>query len=194
MRIVGVLFVTLLLASPGLAAGQAAPPGAGVPVAPPPCLQGPEGAGPGSVAPWGPGQPPGPHRMTGPGGWWKEPEVVKALQLTEAQVAKLEESHQAHRLRMVALRAELERQEILLQPLLEADRPDESQVAAGLDRIAAARGALEKERVLSLVTIRRLLSVEQWKQLQAFHRGPGAAGRPGGAGGPGGRMAPPPGR
>jgi Spy/CpxP family protein refolding chaperone len=57
-----------------------------------------------------------------------------------------------------------------LQPLLDADRPDEAKVAAQLDLIIAARGTLDKDNALMMLAIRRVLSVEQWKKLQALQQ------------------------
>jgi Spy/CpxP family protein refolding chaperone len=67
-----------------------------------------------------------------------------------------------------------------LQPLLDADRPDEAKVAAQLDLIIAARGTLDKDNALMMLAIRRVLSVEQWKKLQALQQErEGERGRPG---------------
>jgi Spy/CpxP family protein refolding chaperone len=104
----------------------------------------------------------------GPGAWWKDSETVKKLGLSEAQVGQIEQIFLAHRLRLVDLRADLEKQEIGLQPLLDVERPDEAKVSTQIDLITAARGRLGKEHVSMLLAIRRELSVEQWKRLQAL--------------------------
>jgi Spy/CpxP family protein refolding chaperone len=104
----------------------------------------------------------------GPGLWWKDSEAVKKLALTESQVGQIEQAFLAHRLQLVDLRADLEKQELNLQPLLDADRPDEAKVTAQIDLITAARGRLEKEHASMLLAIRRVLSTEQWKRLQAL--------------------------
>jgi Spy/CpxP family protein refolding chaperone len=106
----------------------------------------------------------------GPGAWWKDSETVKQLGLTEAQVGQIEQTFLAHRLRLVDLRADLEKQELNLQPLLDVDRPDETKVAAQIDLITAARGRLEKEHALMLLATRRALSTDQWKRLQALQQ------------------------
>jgi Spy/CpxP family protein refolding chaperone len=123
----------------------------------------------------------------GPGTWWKDSEAVKKLGVSETQVGQIEQAFLAHRLRLVDLRADLEKQELNLQPLLDADRPDETKVAAQIDLITAARGRLEKEHASMLLAIRRVLSTEQWKQLQALQHERVK-------GGPGGPPMPVPGR
>jgi len=116
-------------------------------------------------------------------------------------VGQIGQTFLAHRLRLVDLRADLEKQELNLQPLLDADRPDETKVAAQIDLITAARGRLEKEHALMLLATRRVLSTDQWKKLQALqqerakahHGGPPMA-PPGGPGSAPGRqpVLPPP--
>lgn len=102
------------------------------------------------------------------GKWWKNSEVVRELQLTEPQITQIEQTFLEHRLKLIDLRAEVERQETRLQPLIEADRPDEAKVSAQIDLLLAARGKLEKENAMMMLAIRRVLSVDQWKKLEAI--------------------------
>lgn len=102
------------------------------------------------------------------GKWWKNSEIVKELQLNEAQITEIEQKFLDHRLKLIDLRAELERQETRLQPLIEADQPDEAKVGAQIDMVLAARGKLEKANAMMMLSIRRVVSVEQWKKLQAI--------------------------
>jgi len=129
---------------------------------------GPMGMGPGGPGPGGMGM--GSHH--GPfGAWWKNSEVVKELQLTDAQVKQIEQTFLDYRLKLIDLRADVERQETKLQPLLEADQPNEQQVGSQVDAVVAARGRLEKTNTMMMLAIRRVLSVEQWKKLQTIqHR------------------------
>lgn len=213
MRMLGILLASVMLVCPGLAAGQAVPPVAEPPThlpveAPlpffvaqrpaafPPSPPGDPRLGPGDPTAAGPLGPPRSIRMMPPAPrvWWKDSEIVKKLELSEAQVGRIEQTFLEYRLRLIDLRADLEKQELGLQPLLDADRPDEAKVAAQIDLITTARGKLEKENALMLLAIRQGLSVEQWKRLQAFQqeRGPGSRLGPAGAppqGGPG--FAPP---
>ncbi len=139
------------------------------PPEPPPDVQGPPGA-----RHFG---PPPMHR-DGLGAWWKNSEIVSQLQLSDDQVKNIEQAFLEHRLKLVDLRADLEKQELQLGPLLDADRPDEQKVAAQIDRVTSARGRLEKENAMMMLAIRRVLTVDQWKKLQTFRRehGPGPGG------------------
>jgi periplasmic protein CpxP/Spy len=130
-----------------------------------------------------PGPPFGPPVLPGLGpglgAWWKNSEIVSRLQLSEEQVRKIEQTFLDHKLKLIDLQADLEKQELRLQPLLDVDHPDEAKVGAQIDLITAARGKLEKENAMMMLAIRRELTIEQWKKLQAMreeHRA-GAMGR-----------------
>jgi len=130
--------------------------------------QGPGPMGMGPMGP-GPGMGMGPHH--GPfGAWWKNSEVVKELQLTDTQVKQIEQTFLDYRLKLIDLRADVERQETKLQPLLEADRPNEKEVSSQVDAVVAARGKLEKTNTMMMLAIRRVLSVDQWKKLQVIQQ------------------------
>jgi Spy/CpxP family protein refolding chaperone len=111
------------------------------------------------------------HGM-GFGAWWKNSEIVSKLQLSDDQVKRIEQAYLGHRLKLVDLRADLEKQELQLGPLLEADQPDEQKVASQIDQITSARGRLEKENAMMMLAIRRVLTVDQWKKLQSLREGP----------------------
>ncbi len=124
--------------------------------------------GPG-FAPKPPGPPMPPH-PPGMGKWWKNSEIAKELQLSDQQVKQIEQTFFDYRLKLIDLRADVERNEAKLQPLIEADRPDEQQVSAQIDATLAARAKLEKTSTLMMLAIRRVLSVEQWKKLQEIQQ------------------------
>ena len=147
--------------APGAAA--AAPAG---PPASPGGFRGPQGMG---MRRMGPGPMHGGMGMgMGFGTWWKNSETVAKLQLTDDQAKKIETAFLNHRLKLVDLRADLEKQELQLHPLLDADQPDEPKVAAQIDQITMARGRLEKEHAMMMLGIRRVLTVDQWKKLQTL--------------------------
>jgi Spy/CpxP family protein refolding chaperone len=121
------------------------------------------------TAPGGPGMPPPPPPAP-LGKWWKNSDVVKELQLSDAQIKQIEQTFLDYRMRLIDLKADVERQELKLQPLIEADRPDEQQVGTQVDAVLAARAKLEKTNTMMMLAIRKALSVEQWKKLQAIQQ------------------------
>jgi periplasmic protein CpxP/Spy len=106
-------------------------------------------------------------RGMGPGKWWKNPELAKKLGLTDDQINKMEKIFQDSRLKLIDLHATLEKQEVILEPLIEADHPDEDRVLSQIDQVAQARAELEKANARMLLGIRNVLTPEQWKQLKA---------------------------
>jgi Spy/CpxP family protein refolding chaperone len=128
----------------------------------------------------------------GPGGmWWKNPAIVQRLTLTPEQTKKMDDIFQASRISLVGLKAGVETQELMLEPMLSANPPDTAKALAQIDKVAQARAALEKENARMLLGIRGVLTPDQWTKLRAG--GPGNFGRPGapaGAAAPAGTPGP----
>lgn len=102
-----------------------------------------------------------------PGRWWTDPELIQKLGLTTDQQKRIDTLFQQNRLKLIDLSAGLEKEEAILEPLLQADRPDEAQVLAQIDRIAQARAELEKANARMLLGFRGVLTLDQWKKLQS---------------------------
>ena len=116
----------------------------------------------------------------GPGGrWWTDPAVVARLGLTSDQQKRIDALFQQDRLKLFDLTASVEKEEAILEPLLEVDQPDEKNVLAQIDRIAQARAELEKANARMLLGFRSVLSADQWRRLQAESRPGPRQGRPG---------------
>jgi Spy/CpxP family protein refolding chaperone len=102
-----------------------------------------------------------------PGRWWTDPALVQRLALTADQQKRIDTLFQQSRLKLIDLSAGVQKEEAVLEPLLEGDRPDEAQVLAQIDRIAQARAELEKANARMLLGFRGVLTLDQWKKLQA---------------------------
>jgi Spy/CpxP family protein refolding chaperone len=122
------------------------------------------------------------------GRWWNNPKMVDQLKLTDAQRKSMDDILLAHREKLIDLRASLEKAELSLEPLVNADTPNEAEILAGIDRVASARAELEKANARYLLAIRSKLTPEQWKTVQDIrqHRGEQGRGMGQGRGGPGG--------
>jgi len=118
-----------------------------------------------------PAPAPEPSRHPGLGMWWKNSDIARDLELSSDQISRIEKVFYDHRLKLIDLRADVERQEAYLQPLVEADQPDEAKVGSQIDLLLAARGKLEKANMMMLLAIRKVLSVDQWKKLEVIRRG-----------------------
>ena len=111
----------------------------------------------------------GPGGMPG-GTWWKDSQLVQAIGLSDQQVQQIEKTFQDHRMQLIDLHANLEKAELQMEPMMASDQPNEAQVNAQIDKIAQARAALEKSNAQMLFAVRRVLTPDQWKKLQAQHR------------------------
>ena len=101
------------------------------------------------------------------GKWWTSPDMAQKLNLTDDQKRRMDDIFQQHRLKLIDLQASLEKEEISLEPLVGADQPDDAKVFAQIDRVALARAELEKANSRMLWQVRRVLTPDQWKQLQS---------------------------
>src|ERR1700756_3263699 len=129
------------------------------------------------------------------GDWWKNSEIASKLQLNDQQVQQLQNTFYQHRLKLIDLRANIEKQDLALQQLLDAPNPNDSAILAQVDQRSAARNQLDREFTQMTLDFRKILTPDQWKQLRALMPppGPGMMRRFGhGPGGPGGPDAPPP--
>jgi Spy/CpxP family protein refolding chaperone len=129
----------------------------------------------------GPGMGPGPgfgqhkgpmERMLGPDGqhgrWWNNPTMIEKLKLTDDQRKAMDSIMLAHREKLIDLRANLDKAELALQPMMSDDQPNQTNILAQIDKVAQARADLEKANARFLLAIRGKLSPDQWKQLQAL--------------------------
>jgi Spy/CpxP family protein refolding chaperone len=133
------------------------------------------------------------------GKWWQNPDTVAKLQLSESQVGQLNQVFYDHKVKLIDYGAEMEKQDLKLQTLLDADQPNEGQVGSQVDQVLAARGKVEREYTMMNLDLRKVLTVEQWRQLKSIR---GEVGVPGdrlmyfhkkfGPGGPGVPDTPPP--
>jgi len=184
-------------------------------------------AGPGGPDPaQGPGRGPGGGGFGGPpmehafhdgqfGRWWNNPDLAQKLGLSDQQKKQMDDIFLQHRLKLIDLNANLEKQETLLHPMIEADQPDEGKILSQIDAVAQARAELEKANARMLFDLRKTLTPDQWQKLKAMReeqrgkmmmrdgrRGPNGMGPKGPGPGPGGpdgqnmwrkhRQAPPP--
>jgi periplasmic protein CpxP/Spy len=155
--------------------------------------QGP-GPGPGFGPGFGQHRPPM-ERALGPGGdhgrWWNDPQMVQKLKLTDDQRKAMDAILLEHREKLIDMRANVEKAELGMEPLMHDDQPNEGKILAQIDKVAQARAELEKANARFLLALRGKLTPDQWKQLQASreermeHRemrhqdGPGHMGRGG---------------
>jgi Spy/CpxP family protein refolding chaperone len=101
------------------------------------------------------------------GMWWRNPFYVASLGLTAEQQKKMDAVFQASRVNLIDLKATLDKEEAILEPLLEAEQLDEAKALAQIDRVANARAELEKGNARMLLGFRQVLTSGQWNRVYA---------------------------
>src|SRR6185369_16924870 len=110
------------------------------------------------------------------GKWWQNSDIAKKLQLSDGQIGQLDQTFYDHKLKLIDYGADMEKQDLKLQTLLDADVPNEGQVEAQVDQVLAARGKLEREFTFMNLDLRKVLSLDQWRQLKTVRGQTGAMG------------------
>jgi heavy-metal resistance protein len=110
------------------------------------------------------------------GKWWQNSDIAKKLQLSDGQIGQLDQTFYDHKLKLIDYGAEMEKQDLKLQTLLDADVPNEGQVEAQVDQVLGARGKLEREFTLMNLDLRKVLSLDQWRQLKSIRGQDGGLG------------------
>jgi periplasmic protein CpxP/Spy len=102
------------------------------------------------------------------GKWWQNPDVVSKLGLSDSQISQLNQVFYNHKMKLIDYGADMEKQDLKLQTMLDADQPDEGQVNSQVDQVLSARGKLEREFTAMNLDLRKQLSLEQWRQLKTI--------------------------
>jgi Spy/CpxP family protein refolding chaperone len=100
------------------------------------------------------------------GRWWNNPATVEKLKLTDEQRKAMDGILQAHREKLIDLRATLQKAELELEPMIQDDQPNETKILAQIDKVAQARAELEKANARFLLALREKLTPDQRKLLQ----------------------------
>lgn len=102
--------------------------------------------------------------------WWEDPQFRAKLQLSDDQTGKIEKTVRDQQMRGIDLCADVEKQGLLLQRLMDSDTPNETQVLAQVDRLSEARARLEKSYLEMFFAVRTILTPDQAKNLAVLRR------------------------
>ena len=101
------------------------------------------------------------------GRWWADRELAAKIGISEDQIKKMDAIFDQNRVALVDLEGAVRKAELTLDPLLQADQPDEARITAQIDKTAQARAELEKSHARMLLAIRRIMTPEQWGKLES---------------------------
>lgn len=110
------------------------------------------------------------------GRWWNNPRVAEALKITPDQQKAMDTILYNHREKLIHMQADLKEAELGMEPLMNADEPNQGAIEAQIDKVVQARGALEKANAEFLLAIRMKLTPDQWKQIKDFRAEGGVRG------------------
>jgi Spy/CpxP family protein refolding chaperone len=101
-----------------------------------------------------------------PGKWWRRPEIVQTLNLSDEQQDRLEAIFRASATELIDLKAEVEKATIALRG--ELDRPQLDRVAIHriASRLSEARGRLFDRELTMFVEMRGVLTEQQWNRMR----------------------------
>jgi Spy/CpxP family protein refolding chaperone len=105
-----------------------------------------------------------------PGKWWRMPDVAKELNISPDEQLKLDDFYYKHRTQMIDLKGNLEKEQIVLEQLIEKEVLDEAASKDQYQQVLRARNELSIERYNFLIELRKLLGYERFLQLKTQFR------------------------
>ena len=101
-----------------------------------------------------------------PGKWWRRPEVVQFLNLSDEQQDRLEKVFQSSANDLIDLRAEVEKQSLALRVALDRPQLDREQIRQIAQHVNEARGRQFQRELMMLVDMRSVLNEQQWNRMR----------------------------
>ncbi len=101
-----------------------------------------------------------------PGKWWRRPQIVNKLQITEQQQDKLDAVFRASAPELIDLRGAVEKANIALRGELDQTQLNRQNILREAARLNEARGKLFSRELAMMVDMRAVLSDTQWNGLR----------------------------
>jgi len=100
------------------------------------------------------------------GKWWRRPEVVQLLNLSDEQQARLESIFRSAANDLIDLKAEVDKQNIALRGELDQPQLDRAAIRRISAKLNEGRGRLFERELMMLVDMRSVLNDAQWNRLR----------------------------
>jgi Spy/CpxP family protein refolding chaperone len=101
-----------------------------------------------------------------PGKWWRRPEIVRTLNLTDEQQDRLESIFRSSATDLIDLKAEVDKSAIALRGELDRPQLDRAAIHRVAMRLSEARGRLFDRELTMLVEMRGVLTDPQWNRMR----------------------------
>jgi hypothetical protein len=100
------------------------------------------------------------------GKWWRRPELVEVLNLSDEQQDRLEAIFRASAPDLIDLKAEVDKADIALRGELDRPALDKAAIHRVAMRLMEARGRMFDRELMMLVEMRAVLTEQQWNRLR----------------------------
>jgi len=100
------------------------------------------------------------------GKWWRRPEIVEALNLSDEQQDRLETIFRASASDLIDFKAEIDKADIALRGELDRPQMDRAAIHRIATRLMEARGRMFDRELMMLVEMRGVLTDPQWNRLR----------------------------
>lgn len=100
------------------------------------------------------------------GKWWRRPELIQTLSLTEDQQSRLDGVFRTSANELIDLRAEVEKQSIAMRGELDKAQLDRAAIQRSAARLSEARGRMFERELMMFVDMRAVLSDTQWNRMR----------------------------
>lgn len=101
-----------------------------------------------------------------PGKWWRRPEIIQTLNLSDEQQDRLEAIFRSSATDLIDLKAEVDKSSIALRGELDRPTLDRAAIHRVGTRLSEARGRLFDRELTMLVEMRGVLSDPQWNRMR----------------------------
>lgn len=102
-----------------------------------------------------------------PGKWWRRPEVIRELNLSDDQQNRLESVFRGAANDLIDARGDVEKQAVALRAALDQPQLDRNEIRQIAQRLNDARGKQFQRELLLLVDMRAVLNDAQWARMRA---------------------------
>jgi len=100
------------------------------------------------------------------GRWWRDPRVIKQLDLSEDQVSALDDAFVDHSRRLIGLKSAVEKEQFELGVLLENRKLDEGAVMKQMEKLGKAKSGLSAEFMRLVLTAREIVGHENFLKIK----------------------------
>ena len=101
-----------------------------------------------------------------PGKWWRRPEIVQTLNLSDEQQDRLESIFRMSAADLIDLKAEVDKAAIALRGELDRPQLDRAAIHRIATRLSDTRGRLFDRELTMLVEMRSVLTDPQWNRMR----------------------------